>query len=174
MGIYPHGYLGGTKTHRRIIIEDKAGKLKNLSYLKWEYTVVVPVRDGLGIWQFQPRFSFMFLPPLCAWNHHWAAVIQTAKTEQKTQKNRRFRRFFCEKWSECGDSNPGPPAPKAGALPTAQHPDMKLWDCWAVSPKASALPTALHPVMKFFNCGQIWGQCRFLTSSRRGVKLSRP
>ncbi len=25
-------------------------------------------------------------------------------------------------WSECRDSNPGPPAPKAGALPTAQHP----------------------------------------------------
>ncbi len=28
------------------------------------------------------------------------------------------------RWSECGDSNPGPPAPKAGALPTAQHPDV--------------------------------------------------
>ena len=45
------------------------------------------------------------------------------------QKNRLKRRFFCQRWSECGDSNPGPPAPKAGALPTAQHPDMKLWDC---------------------------------------------
>lgn len=45
------------------------------------------------------------------------------------QKNRLNRRFFCEIWSECGDSNPGPPAPKAGALPTAQHPDVKLWDC---------------------------------------------
>ncbi len=29
---------------------------------------------------------------------------------------------LCSDWSECGDSNPGPPAPKAGALPTAQHP----------------------------------------------------
>ena len=57
------------------------------------------------------------------------AVIQTAKTELKTQKNRLKRRFFCKKWSECGDSNPGPPAPKAGALPTAQHPDIRLWDC---------------------------------------------
>ena len=38
-------------------------------------------------------------------------------------------------------------------------------------PKASALPTALHPVMKFSDCGQIWGQRRFLTSSRRGAKL---
>ena len=26
-------------------------------------------------------------------------------------------------WSEWGDSNARPPAPKAGALPTAQHPD---------------------------------------------------
>ena len=38
------------------------------------------------------------------------------------------RRFFKERWSECRDSNPGPPAPKAGALPTAQHPVMKLDD----------------------------------------------
>ena len=90
------------------------------------------------------------------------------------QKNRLFRRFFCKIWSECGDSNPGPPAPKAGALPTAQHPDMKLWDCWAVSPKASALPTALHPVIEFSNCGQTCGQRRFLTSYRRGEKCCQP
>ncbi len=32
MGIRPHGYLGGAKAHRRIIIKDKFGKLKNLSY----------------------------------------------------------------------------------------------------------------------------------------------
>ena len=56
-------------------------------------------------------------------------MAKTAKNELKTQKNRQNRRFFCQRWSECGDSNPGPPAPKAGALPTAQHPDMKLWDC---------------------------------------------
>ena len=30
-------------------------------------------------------------------------------------------------WSEWGDSNSRHPAPKAGALPTALHPDMKLW-----------------------------------------------
>ena len=35
-------------------------------------------------------------------------------------------------------------------------------------PKASALPTALHPDMKFSNCGQTCGQRRFLTSYRRG------
>lgn len=29
-----------------------------------------------------------------------------------TQKNRLKRRFFKERWSECKDSNPGPPAPK--------------------------------------------------------------
>ena len=28
-------------------------------------------------------------------------------------------------WSEWRDSNSRPPAPKAGALPTAQHPDMR-------------------------------------------------
>ena len=41
---------------------------------------------------------------------------------------------LCDDWSECGDSNPGPPAPKAGALPTAQHPDLVplyYTDFWA-------------------------------------------
>ena len=32
--------------------------------------------------------------------------------------------FAPTRWSECRDSNPGPPAPKAGALPTAQHPEV--------------------------------------------------
>ena len=71
----------------------------------------------------------MHLLPLCALNRHKTAISKTAKTKLKTQKNRLKRRFFCQSWSECGDSNPGPPAPKAGALPTAQHPDMKLWNC---------------------------------------------
>ena len=46
----------------------------------------------------------------------------SSKLSKKLQKNRRFyqkQRF----WSECRDSNSGPPAPKAGALPTALHPD---------------------------------------------------
>ena len=37
-------------------------------------------------------------------------------------KNPPLSQDFDGFWSECGDSNPGPPAPKAGALPTAQHP----------------------------------------------------
>lgn len=36
MGIHPHGCLGGAKAHRRIIIKDKAEKLKKLSYLQRE------------------------------------------------------------------------------------------------------------------------------------------
>ena len=66
---------------------------------------------------------------------------------KKPLKSDDFRGF----WSEWGDSN-------------SRH----------LAPKASALPTALHPVMKFSNCGQIWGQRRFLTSSRRGIKLRWP
>ena len=49
------------------------------------------------------------------------------KVELLTQKNRLKRRFFKERWSECRDSNPGPPAPKAGALPTALHPVISLF-----------------------------------------------
>lgn len=37
---------------------------------------------------------------------------QNEKTGLLTQKNRLKRRLFKAFWSECGDSNPGPPAPK--------------------------------------------------------------
>ena len=37
---------------------------------------------------------------------------QNEKTELLTQKNRLKRRLFKVFWSECGGSNPGPPAPK--------------------------------------------------------------
>lgn len=37
---------------------------------------------------------------------------QNEKTELITQKSRLKRRLFKAFWSECGESNPGPPAPK--------------------------------------------------------------
>ena len=50
-------------------------------------------------------------------------------------------------WSEWGNSN-------------SRH----------LAPKASALPTALHPDMKLYNWGQTCGQRQFLTSYWRGCK----
>ena len=52
---------------------------------------------------------------------------QNEKTELLTQKNRLKRRLFKVFWSECGDSNPGPHAPKAGALPAALHPVIEFF-----------------------------------------------
>ena len=97
------------------------------------------------------------------------------KVELLTQKNRLKRRFFKERWSECRDSNPGPPAPKAGALPTAQHPVMKLGD-----PAGRILPnqaryqlrytrifnfchdtTVGEKIKDFSVCGHSCGQSRF-------------
>ena len=97
------------------------------------------------------------------------------KNKLLTQKNRLKRRFFKERWSECRDSNPGPPAPKAGALPTAQHPVMKLGD-----PVGRILPnqaryqlrytrifnfchytTAEGKIKDFSACGHSCGQRRF-------------
>ena len=40
---------------------------------------------------------------------------------------------------------PGPHAPKAGALPTAQHPDMKLWDCPGVSSQSKRATNCATP-----------------------------
>lgn len=42
-------------------------------------------------------------------------------------KNLKFELLTQEIWSKCGDSKPGPPAPKAGALPTALHPVIELF-----------------------------------------------
>ena len=95
----------------------------------------------------------MHLLPLCALNHHKTAISKTTKSKLKTQKNRLNRRFFCKIWSECGDSNPGPPAPKAGALPTAQHPDMKLWDCPGVSSQSKRATNCATPGYEVF---QLW------------------
>ena len=103
----------------------------------------------------------MHLLPLCALNHHKTAISKTTKSKLKTQKNRLNRRFFCKIWSECGDSNPGPPAPKAGALPTAQHPDMKLWDCPGVSSQIKRDTTFATPgYLIFFPYGSGMGQGR--------------
>ena len=71
-----------------------------------------------------------------------------------------------------------PHAPKAGALPTAQHPDMKLWDCPGVSSQSRRATNCatpgylvfLHDTMQrkkkqvFRVCGQCCGQARFFGS----------
>ena len=48
VGVHPHGGLGDTKAHRKIIIRDNAEKFKFPSYLRRKYRVA-PVRDWLGI-----------------------------------------------------------------------------------------------------------------------------
>ena len=80
------------------------------------------------------------------------------------QKNRLKRRFFCQRWSECGDSNPGPPAPKAGALPTAQHPDMKLWDCPGGFSQITCATNCATPGYSFF--------CHYTTASGKNKDFS--
>ena len=55
-------------------------------------------------------------------------------------------------WSEWRDSNSRPPAPKAGALPTGQHPD--LCSVKLSGPKAGALPGRKQV------CSPLWLQMR--------------
>ena len=73
------------------------------------------------------------------------------KSSVKCRKTVTLDGFSDKVWSEWGDSN-------------SRH----------LAPKASALPTALHPDMKFSNCGQTCGQRRFLTSYRRGESAVGP
>ena len=90
------------------------------------------------------------LPP----QHYTPLGLTVAEKRRKTAF---LGRFFCGRWSECGDSNPGPPAPKAGALPTAQHPDMKLWNC----------PDGFAQITCATNCATP-GYCLFLHGTTRG------
>lgn len=81
-------------------------------------------------------------------NHHKTAISKTTKTKLKTQKNRLFRRFFCKIWSECGDSNPGPPAPKPMSEPSARPlapplvlsgtPTVSLWNSFGLFASGTA------------------------------------
>ena len=67
---------------------------------------------------------------------------QNEKTELLTQKNRLKRQLFKVFWSECGDSNPGPPAPKpmskpsgspvAPSLALSGTPSVPLWNSFAL------------------------------------------
>ena len=86
-------------------------------------------------------------------------VNHNLKFEHLTQKNRLKRRFFKERWSECRDSNPGPPAPKAGALPTAQHPVMKLGD-----PAGRILPNQARYQLRYT---RIFNFCHYITAGEK-------
>ena len=120
--------------------------------------------------------------------HSWNVVNHISKTELLTQKNRLKRRFFKERWSECRDSNPGPPAPKAGALPTAQHPVMKLGDSVGrILPNQARYQlrytrifsschyiTTERKIKDFSVCGHLCGQTRFCAAfSNRGKSRKR-
>ena len=98
------------------------------------------------------------------------------------------RRLFKERWSECRDSNPGPPAPKAGALPTAQHPVMKLDDpAGRIHPNHAFYQlnytrifnfchytTAREIIKDFSVCGHLCGQSRFCAAfGNRGKSRKR-
>ena len=73
---------------------------------------------------------------------------QNEKTELITQKNRLKRRLFKVFWSECGDSNPWPPAPKPMSEPsgrTESHslalsaaPTVPLWNSFGLFISATA------------------------------------
>ena len=60
--------------------------------------------------------------------------------------------FVNATWSECGDSNPGPPAPKAGALPTAQHPVLFL-----CGPGTGAHISIIHIFSQMSNVQKFYG-----------------
>ena len=75
---------------------------------------------------------------LCGQRRFCAAFCNRGKS-RKCRRRKALRRFA----SPYPGYNHG--TPKAGALPTAQHPDMKFLPGSACAPKAGALPAALHP-----------------------------
>ena len=92
------------------------------------------------------RFAGSRRRPSAGWG--WGGWQKRGTIQSEQKKKARDRQIVTVPrgvWSECGDSNPGPPAPKAGALPTAQHPDMKLWDCLGVSSQSRRATNCATP-----------------------------
>ena len=136
---------------------------------------VIPVRDGLGILRFsaflRTKDATVILPlwpQLKCGQAHFENRTYNAEKPPK-------RRFFDGRWSEWQDSNLRHPAPKAGALPTALHPVIKLF-----YPAGRILPnqaryqlrytrifnfchytTAREKIKDFSVCGHLCGQRRF-------------
>ena len=63
---------------------------------------------------------------LFVWNPDLTSVLMQSKQEKTKPAYNYVIRRFCLQWSEMGDSNSRPDGPKAGALPTALHPVIKL------------------------------------------------
>ena len=79
----------------------------------------------------------------------------------------------CFYWSEWGDSNSRHPAPKAGALPTALHPVMKLWGGlggFSQSRRATNCATPGYEVFQLWS--NMWSTPIFDQLSARGKVLS--
>ena len=70
-------------------------------------------------------------------NHGLCGQAHSEKRTFNAEKPPEWR-FFLYKWSEWRDLNPRHPAPKAGALPTALHPVIELFN-----PAGRILPN--HP-----------------------------
>ena len=85
---------------------------------------------------------------------------QNEKTELLTQKNRLKRQLFKVFWSECGDSNPGPPAPKL----IENTFSTRLWRFLALFNLFRLLFGALISAVSGCSsavCGNLCGQKRF-------------
>ena len=64
-------------------------------------------------------------------------------------------------------------APKAGALPTAQHPDMKLWDCTGVFSQSKRATNCATPGYRIFQLwSNMWSTPIFDQLPARGKVLS--
>ena len=76
-------------------------------------------------------------------------------------------------WSEWRDLNLRHPAPKAGALPTALHPDMKLWGGLGVFSQSRRATNCATPGCEVFQLwSNMWSRSFFDQLQARGKVLS--
>ena len=88
------------------------------------------------------------------------SLTHIGKAKWVSRQNRRtinaekppFLAFFLVFWSEMGDSNSRHPAPKAGALPTALHPGIKLfYPAGRILPNQARYQTSLNPEPDYYS-----------------------
>ena len=139
------------KAHRRTIIVDKAGKLKNLSYPQRENSTT-PIRDGLGIWRFRQLSSLMspaaFLPlePLLNSN------CPILKKQIKTQKKPPFQAVFLRKVVGVRELRPRAPAPKLMYKPSnGTFCGLSIPFRWG----STSFAALFHPLFPYISLG-VW------------------
>ncbi len=162
MGVHPHGCLGGTKAHRRIIIGDNAGKFKFPSQLHPKMLELHPlgmVRDFMVFVVLPHHSYYRYFYPLTTVVMWLGATKNRTFNAEKPPKEA----VFLRKVVRVTGFEPAASCSQSRRATNCATPGYSVYlSGWSYSPKAGALPTALHPeIPSYYNIAQSLVSCNY-------------